>query len=174
MLGLLELLLRDARRDDPRAGVDVRPAILEDGAPDRDRGVEVAVVAEVPDRPAVQAPALALGGRDQLHRPDLRRARERAGREDRPERVEGVEVRLQPALHVADEVQDVGVALHLHVLADRHRPGAGDPADVVAAEVHEHHVLGALLRVPLELLGEDRVLALVRAARPRARRWGAS
>ena len=47
-------------------------------------------------------------------------------------------------------------------------PGPRDPAEVVAAEVDEHHVLGALLRVALELLGEQRVLAGVGAARPRA------
>ena len=37
-------------------------------------------------------------------------------------------------------------------------PGRDTPPEVVPAEVHEHHVLGALLRVALELLGEDRVL----------------
>ena len=47
-------------------------------------------------------------------------------------------------------------------------PGAAHPAEVVAAEIDEHHVLGALLRVLLELLGQDLVLAGVGAARPRA------
>ena len=56
----------------------------------------------------------------------------------------------------------MAVALDLHVLADGHGPGPGDAAEVVAAEVDEHHVLGALLRVALELLGEQR--------RPRGRR----
>ena len=53
-------------------------------------------------------------------------------------------------------------------LRDRDRAGARDPAEVVAAEVDEHDVLGPLLRVALELLGEQRVLAGVGAARPRA------
>ena len=35
-----------------------------------------------------------------------------------------------------------------------HRARPRDAAEVVAAEVDEHHVLGALLRVALELLGE--------------------
>ena len=47
-------------------------------------------------------------------------------------------------------------------------PGARDPAQVVAPEVDEHHVLGALLRIALELLGEQGVLAGVGAARPGA------
>ena len=50
----------------------------QDGAPDRDRRVEVAVVAEVADRAAVQPAPLAFRGGDQLHRPDLRRAAQRA------------------------------------------------------------------------------------------------
>ena len=61
--------------DDPGARVDVGLAVLEDRAPDGDRRVEVAVVAEVADRAAVQPAALALRGGDQLHRPDLRARR---------------------------------------------------------------------------------------------------
>ena len=64
-------------------------------------------------------------------------------------------------------MEDVAVALDLHVLAHGDGPGPGDPPDVVAPEVDEHHVLGPLLRVALELLGEQRVLAGVCAARPR-------
>ena len=105
--------------DDAGAGVDVGLAVLEDRAADGDRRVEVAVVAEVADRAAVQAASLALGRGDELHRPDLRRARQRAGREDGPQRVERVELRPEPALDVRHEVEDVAVALDLHVLADR-------------------------------------------------------
>ena len=62
----------------------------------------------------------------------------------------------------------MAVALDLHVLADRHGARRGDPPEVVAAEVDEHHVLGPLLGVALELLGEEVVLARRRAARARA------
>ena len=161
VLGLLELAFRDGPGDDPGARVDVGLALLEDRAADGDRGVEVAVVAEVADGAAVQPAALALGGRDELHRADLGRARERAGREDRAERVERVELGLEPRLDVRDEVEDVAVALDLHVLADRHGPRPRDAAEVVAPEVDEHHVLGALLGVAP---GAPR-----RAARPRGR-----
>jgi hypothetical protein len=64
-------------------------------------------------------------------------------------------------------VEDVAVALDLHVLADRHGPGPGHATEIVATEVDEHHVLGAFLGISLQLLGEDRVLAFVRAARTR-------
>ena len=73
----------------------------------------------------------------------------------------------EPPFDVAHEVEHVAVALDLHVLGDPDRPGPADPAEVVAAEVDEHHVLGLLLRVALELLGEELVLVRGRAARPR-------
>jgi hypothetical protein len=65
-------------------------------------------------------------------------------------------------------VQDVAVALDLHVFRDGHRARPAHAAEVVASEVDEHHVLGALLRVALELLGEQLILAGIRAARPGA------
>ena len=49
-------------------------------------------------------------------------------------------------------------------------PGRADPAEVVAAEVDEHHVLGALLRVGEQLGGQRGVLLGRRAARHRAGR----
>ena len=67
------------------------------------------------------------------------------------------------------EVEDVAVALDLHVLADGHGAGPRDPAQVVPAEVDEHDVLRSLLRVALELLGEDPVVRVGRPTRSRAR-----
>src|SRR6185436_20770405 len=92
VLGLLELRLGNGSGDDPGTRVDVRLTVLEDRAPDRDRGVEVAVIAEIAHGAAVQPPALALRRGDELHRPDLRGARQGAGREDRAQRVERIEL----------------------------------------------------------------------------------
>ena len=168
VLGLLELGLRHAPGHDPGARVDVRLAALEHGAADRDRGVQVAVVAEVAHGATIQAAALALGRRDQLHRADLGGAGERAGREHGAQRVQGVQLRAEARLHVAHQVEDVAVALHLHVLAGGHGAGPGDAPEVVAPEVHEHHVLRALLGVPAQLVGEAVVVGGGGAARPGA------
>ena len=65
-------------------------------------------------------------------------------------------------------MKDVRVALDLHVLRHRYGPRPRDPAEVVPTEVDEHDVFGALLRVALELLGQQGILASVRAARSRA------
>ena len=47
-------------------------------------------------------------------------------------------------------------------------PGAADPLEVVAGEVDEHEVLGALLGVGEQLLGEAHVVLGGLAPRPRA------
>ena len=52
--------------------------------------------------------------------------------------------------------------------------GFGDAADVVAAEVDQHDVLGALLRIGQQFLGERAILLGRRAARGACRRWGAA
>ena len=60
------------------------------------------------------------------------------------------------------------VALHLHELHDFDRARSAHPAEIVAAEVHEHQVLGALLLVGEEALDEVGILFRSRAAWPRA------
>ena len=62
-------------------------------------------------------------------------------------------------------MEDVAVGLDGHQLVDRDRPVLGDPAEVVAAEVDEHDVLGPLLRVGEQLLGVGAILLLVLPAR---------
>ncbi len=62
----------------------------------------------------------------------------------------------------------VAVGLDLHQLVDRHAAVLADPPEVVAAEIDEHHVLGALLLVGQQLGGDPAVLLGRRAARARA------
>ena len=65
-------------------------------------------------------------------------------------------------------MHDVRVPLERHELRDADRAVGTDAAEVVAAEVDEHDVLGALLLVALQLLAEAQVLLVRLAARPRA------
>ena len=167
MFRLLELTFRHGARDDTRPDVEMDPVLAKDGGADRDRGVEVAVVAEIPHGSAVQPAPLAFGLGDELHRPDLRRARERSRREDAAQSVERVQARLQPRFHVAHQMKDVAVALHLHVLSHGHRPRPGHSTQVVATQIHEHHVLRPLLGIALQGVGQGIVLERSRAARPR-------
>jgi hypothetical protein len=55
-----------------------------------------------------------------------------------------------PAVHFRDQVHDVRVALDHHLVGHHHRAGLGDAADVVAAQVDQHQVLGQLLGIGLE------------------------
>ena len=60
-------------------------------------------------------------------------------------------------------------ALQPHELRHADRSVFTDAADVVAPEVDEHHVLGALLFVALELFGQPHVFFVAASARPRPR-----
>ena len=71
------------------------------------------------------------------------------------------------ARDLAREVHDVRVALERHQLLDLLGAEAHDAADVVAREVDEHHVLGALLRV-LDELGLEPPVVLARRGRAAA------
>src|SRR5271157_518026 len=166
VLGFLELAFRNGAGDDARADVEVDPVVAHDRGADRDGGVEVAVVAEIADGAAVQAAPLPFRFGDELHRSNLRRTRKRPRREDASQRVEGVESGLHARFHVAHEMEDVAVALDLHVLGHRHRPGPGHPAEVVAAQIDEHDVLRPLLWIALECVGEGVVLGRGGATRP--------
>ena len=65
-------------------------------------------------------------------------------------------------------MHDVAVELDRVALGHRDRADLGDPADVVAAQVEQHEVLGQLLGVAQQVLGQARVLGGVGAARPGA------
>ena len=71
----------------PAAGLHVRDAVLDDDGADVDAGVEVARVGQVADRAAVGAALDRLELVDDLHRADLRRARQRARGQRRAQRV---------------------------------------------------------------------------------------
>ncbi len=102
---------------------------------------------------------------DDLHRPNLRRPREGPRGQRRPQHVHRVDVLAQGARHLADDVQHVRVGLDDHQLVDRDRAVLADPPEVVATQVDQHHVLGALLGVGDQPLGEAAVLLGACAAR---------
>ena len=67
-----------------------------------------------------------------------------------------------------DEVVHRRMALEPRRAVDAHAAGDADAAEVVALEVDDHHVLGALLGIARQLGGERRVARRVVAARARA------
>ena len=77
-------------------------------------------------------------------------------------------LRIELALDIGDDVHDVAVALDEELVGDLDGADLGDAADIVAAEIEQHQMLGALLRIGEQFLFQRLVLVRRRAARPRA------
>ena len=140
------------------------PCRLGDHGADGDAGVEIAGEVGVEDCAAVDAAAGGLELFDDLHGADFGRAGEGAGGEAGAQGVDGAEVRAELALDGADQVHDVAVALDEHEAIDLDGAVFADAAYVVAAEVDEHDVLGALLFVGEHFGFEGAVFGFVGAA----------
>ena len=138
-----------------------------DDCPQRDAGVHRPAEIDVADGAGIGTTAGRLELVDDLHGPDLRGPRDGAGREASAKRVEGRLVGEELPGDVARDVHDMAVALDRHHVGELHRTDLGDAADVVATEVDEHDVLGPLLRVGEQTLGEGPVLFRGGAARTR-------
>src|SRR5690606_33869031 len=119
-------------RDHAAPGPRVEPVAAPDERADRDVEVEVAVEADVADAPAVDAPPLRLELLDDLHRPHLRRAGDRAAREGTAHEIERVPVRAKAPDDGADEVMHVREALDREQLLDLHGARRACLAEVVA------------------------------------------
>lgn len=65
-------------------------------------------------------------------------------------------------------MHDVRVALHVGVTVYLHGTVIADAPQVVAAQIYEHQMLGALFGVGQQFVFQRRVFRVVRAARPGA------
>ena len=79
------------------------------------------------------------------------------------QRVDRADLGPQRPGDLADDVDHVAVGLDLHQPLDVHGAVLAHAAEVVAAEVDEHHVLGALLLVGEQLGGDRGVVLAARA-----------
>ena len=82
-------------------------------------------------------------------------------------------LRAKDAFHVADDVHHVRIALHFESLGDLHAARAGDAAYVIARQINQHQVLGALFGV-LPQFGLQCSVLLGRAATWPSARQGAN
>ena len=127
-----------------------RPAMVDDGGPDRHVEPRSPVRLHVADRAGVDAARARLERAHNCHGADFgrsghRRRRVQGGKELRQRRRRA---RRDQRRHLPD----VGIALDGEKLRHRDAADVGDPSEVVAHHVDDHHVLGALLR-GLEQLG---------------------
>src|SRR5262249_26011065 len=143
------------------------PALDHQGA-QSDASVHVTGEVDVADGPGVGPALRRLDLIDDLHGPDLGCPGDGTGREPGAEGVEGGHPGLQLAADVRGDVHDVRVPLDLHHVGNLDAVVLGDPADVVASQVHEHDVLGTLLGIGQQLRGQGLVFGVVNAPPPRA------
>ena len=71
------------------------------------------------------------------------------------------------ALHAADDVHHVTVALNGTIGIHAHAAGARDPAQIVACQINQHHVLGIFLGIGQQLGLELRIACRLGMARAR-------
>ena len=75
---------------------------------------------------------------------------------------------LENTLDVGDDVHDVAVALDEELIGDLDGADLRDAADVVAPEIEQHQMLGALFRIGQQFLFQRLVFVRRRATRARA------
>ncbi len=153
-------------RDDAGAGLHVDFSVLHHRRAEHDAGVHRPVGGEIADAARIRPALLLFELVDDLHRANLRRAGDCAGRKARDERIERVPVGAELPHDVRHDVHHVAVVLEEELVGHLHRADRGDAAGVVPAKIEEHQVLGALLRVGEKLLAERLVLLRRLAARP--------
>ncbi|TLD05191.1 uncharacterized protein PgNI_09741 [Pyricularia grisea] len=148
--------------------LEIGDTILDQHGPQRNASVHLALallalaidagVAKVTDGAGVDAPLLPLELGDELHGADLGGARDGAGGEDGAEGVEAGLAGPQDARDLGDEVLDVAEALDHHEAVDAGLERVAHARDVVAGQVDQHDVLGAVLEARRQLVGQPLVL----------------
>ena len=112
---------------------------------DDDARIHRAGDAEIADGAAVHPPAGGLQLGDDLHRPHLGRAGDRAAGKGGPEQGNGIGPGRQLSHHRRDEVVNGRVLLQGEQLGDPYRAGAADAGQIVSQQIHDHHVLRPVL-----------------------------
>ena len=131
--------------DDAAADAHLTRSPCEHDGADRDVELGVARGRDQADRAGIDAARLTLQFADDLHGANLRRAGDRAARKQRAQHV------LEP--HIGSELGDDagGHLVHRAIGLDREQVGdldradLGNAAEIVAQEIDNHEILGALL-----------------------------
>src|SRR5690606_11935849 len=95
--------------NDPGASLEVGDAVFQHNGANDDAGIHVAGETDVAAAAAVGPAPHVLQFVDDLHRPNFRRAADGAHGKSRSQHVKGVCFVEHLALHLADDVHDVGV-----------------------------------------------------------------
>ena len=64
-------------------------------------------------------------------------------------------------------MHDMGKTLHIHAALQVHAAGLGHPPEVIAPQIHQHHMLGLFLGVTAQFLRQPGIFQIVPATAPR-------
>ena len=162
--GLVRLGLGFGVIDHPGAGLDMGDPLFHEGGADDDAGVHLPCAVQVTHGAAVAAATLAFHHADKLAGAQLGGTGQGAHVHAGLVGVQGVKVGAKGAHHPGDQVHDVAVAIHFQQILDVAGAGGGDAGDVVAAQIHQHQVLGHLFLVLTQLQLDAAVQIQVDAA----------
>ena len=144
-------------------------AVLDLGQPQgADRHVEgrIAACANPADSPAIGAARIALDRVEQFQGADLGGTRNRPAGEQRADEIDRAFALPKPGADHADHLVDGGIALDREGFVHPHAAGFGDTGEIVAHQIDDHQILGAILDRASELRSQ-RCIRL-RIAAPRA------
>ncbi|OIQ77427.1 hypothetical protein GALL_408760 [mine drainage metagenome] len=160
------------RRIPDDAAADAADSLVPLGVDDHgaDGNVEhrVATGLEQTDRTAIHAARRSLELRDPFHRLGLRRSGDRTAREERSEDLEQPAAGFDRGLHRRRHLPDGRQALELVAPRHRNAAAASQARQIVAQQIDDHQVLGAILGRRPQLARQRVVLGRVAAARARA------
>ena len=143
----------------------MQAAVLDDGGADGDGRVHVAPPADVTDRAGIDVALDRFEFANDFQRADLRRTADGAGGKGGLQDIGEGGAGLQLALHLRHDMHHVRVAFDLETIGHDHAAGFGDAANIVAAQVDQHKVLGALLRIGQQFDFQRNVFGMRGAAR---------
>ena len=165
MTALVSLVLRLAIGHDASASLHVHRSVFHHCGAQYDAAIHGSIGREIA-HPAGVGPAcfrLQLG--DDLARPDLGRTAYRARRKACEQGIESILALGQLAHDIADDVHHVAVTLDGETVRDGHAVGTCHAAHVVAAQIEQHQVFGALLGIGKQAQLVGPVLAFACPAR---------
>ena len=152
----------------PCARLNVSAVTHQNGCANRNRQVGITREREVPNNTAVDTASRGLEVVNDFESTRLGRARKRAGRERCAEHIHGVRMLGKLTLDTRDDVHDVTESFNFHELGDLDRARLTDAQEVIACEINQHQVLGALFGVEKQLISKGGVKLRCFATRTRA------
>ena len=121
-----------------------RIPVFDHQAADKDIEIHVSRKTKITERTRVRASRHALYLVNNLRRANLRRARDGASRKKSPQCVKSTQTLAKNTPDIRNDVFHMRIILDSHPFIHMHAAKLAHPAQVIAFQVHKHHMLRAL------------------------------